>query len=133
MTFRIWSFLPAPIKPVLDGPGDGRNIPYSIAWARRYYPTPGGQNYSLSTQQLTRQTASGPLNIIPHPFRPLEPAPAIDHRAISNYSASHSDYVTGQMFSQPLVNTDFNGFTQALIPINARPFNTNGILAAGKA
>lgn len=133
MAFRISTFLTSVAKPYIDGPGNGRDAPWSISWARRAVPQTGGQNYSLASQQLPRQSLSGALNTNARRFNPLEPAPAVSSRQWPDASIGGTGITHGQVFSQPLVDPDIGGFAQSLIPINARPFNPNGIQPAGKA
>lgn len=128
--FLISKLLPSTNKPRT---GFGDVTSFAMGWARRKVPTTGGQNYSLDVLHLPTFSLSGPLNTNARRFNPLEPAHAYDRRQWANVSATKSDSINGQIFSQPLINPDTGGFDKSLMPLNARPFNIFGILPAGQA
>ena len=111
-------------------PPTGLNL-FSRVWARRMVPTTGGQNWSLATQELPRFMLSGPFDYIARPFRPLEPALPHDTQQVVYSNAYATGMVNGQFISAPLVG-DNGQVSKALIPVNNKPFNINGILPAGK-
>lgn len=132
MGFQISKFLPSVARREITV--DEREGPFSLQWRRRGNPQTGGQNYSLSSYNVNLDTTSGPLNIISRPFMPLEPAPAVDARQIPTNGFGGTSVPNGQIFSQPLLNPDVGGFTRALTPSFALPFDTIGaIMPAGRA
>ena len=108
-------------------------VPWRLVWQRRRVPQTGGQNYSLDNYAVAPESASGPLNIIARPFQPLEATSPYATRQIPNNGFGGTSQPNGQVFSQPLFDDDSGGFTKALTPIYARPFDINRILPAGKA
>lgn len=127
------TFLPGTSRKKVRVPPTRSPDAWFIEWTRRRVPQTGGQNYSLSSHQLPLYSLSGPLRTNAKRLNPLEPAPAISERRVSNVSVTNSNSINGQVFSQPLVDTQTGEFTSALMPINARPYSLNGIRPAGAA
>jgi len=133
MGFRLSNFLPGSSKKKTTLPPNRSPDEWFIEWTRRRTVQTGGQNYSLSSHQLPLFSLSGPLPTNAKRFNALEPAPAIDSRRYPTVTVTRSNSVNGQVFSQPLVDTDTGEFTSSLMPINARPYNLNGIRPGGVA
>jgi hypothetical protein len=103
---------------------------FSRFWTRRMLPTAGGQNFHLGSQQLPRNSLSGPLPYNARQFRPLEPAPPYGPRRIVSLNAYGTGMANGQFISAPLVNGGEIG--KALIPVSNKPFDIFGIRSAGR-
>lgn len=131
MAFRLSNFLPGVSKKRTQIPP--RPKPPILAWSRGWVPQTGGQNYYIDSLALPAYNLSGPVPTNAKRFNELEPAPPIDSRSIPEGALGGNAVFNGQVFSQPLLDERAGGFTQALMPINARPFNINGILPAGVA
>jgi len=130
--FRIHRFIPALNRAIAIAVPPTKEALFSRVWARRMNPTTGGQNWSLATQQLPRNSLSGPLPYNARPFKPLEPAGVYATMRVVNSNAYGTGMANGQFVSAPLVG-DNGRVSKALIPVNNRPFDIFGIRAAGAA
>lgn len=131
MAFRLSTFLPGTSKKKTSIPPN-RRYPL-LAWTRRATPQTGGQNYSVDSLALPAYNLSGPVPTNAKRFNPLEPALPNDTRSIPLGTPGSGGQFNGQVYSQPLLDPQAGGFAQGMFPINARPYNINGIRPAGMA
>lgn len=131
----IRKFLPGVGKRRMAIPPERDPGEFQISWTRRRVPQTGGQNYSLSTLQLALNDLSGPLPYYATPIKPVgQPTlayPLQQGRAIPTVTVTGRNTLTGQFFGQPLYDPESQGFTSSRFPVNARPYNINGIVPAG--
>lgn len=112
-----------------------------MEWTKGRYPQLGGQSYWLSSRQLPRYSASGPLPINARHFNIAQPTTRafIKDQHGPSVSLAAAGIITGQVYSQPLFDNDAGGFTRQAFPLVALPFGdgfpTGGglIAAAGMA
>jgi hypothetical protein len=135
MGFSLRRFLPKANRAEIDVPrnAEPEDGVWFMEWRRRATVQTGGQNYSLSSQQLPMYSLSGPAFTNAKRINPLEPAPAVARRQIPTVTVTGADILNGTIFGQPLFDPETGGFTAALIPQNARPYNINGVRPAGVA
>lgn len=133
MRFPIHRFIPSLNRDIAVAVPPTREHLFSRVWSRRMHPTTGGQNWSLATQQLPRNSLSGPLPYNARPFLPLEPAPPYGSRRIVSSNAYGTGMANGQFISAPLISERSGGISKALMPVSNRPFDIFGIRAAGAA
>lgn len=129
--FKPSRFIPELNRSVAVAVAPTPNALFSRVWAKRMNPTTGGQNWSLATQELARNSLSGPLPYNARRFNPLEPTTPYGPRRIIALNAYATGMATGQWWQKPLLNGGSVG--KALMPVNVLPYNYSGIAPAGKA
>lgn len=82
----------------------------------------GAENYFISSRQYPRYSLSGPTPTIGRPFHIAMPAFANAQRQFPNASINAANIVNGQVYSQPLYDTQAGGFTRAFDGPNNNAF-----------